>query len=161
MPALQRAPGARSSTVVFDGRLSPQPSGRAMRLVFRAAAWWIVMVTASFLMFTYSNPQPADGVGDVGPLAEPHFVLVPDTDRLPGAWVLFVLGLIGAVELWRCRKIGVLVGAALLSFLVVGGSLNWWQGDREPMAVVGLVLDGLFVAALARPVAWRACRKTI
>jgi hypothetical protein len=121
-----------------------------MKLTLRVTASWIAFLATSFLFFAMG--YRAEGcMSPLPTLAE------SDPARMHGLWLVVVVGMLAAAELWRFRRLGLIAGAAFLLFLSVGSVWNLWQGVREPMALVPLSIDAALALGLMRPNAWRAC----
>jgi hypothetical protein len=129
-----------------------------MRFVLRVAAWWVVITSSAILLLTLTSSVVISNLSLLQSFASMRVVLSPDETRLFGAWIFFVAGVWGAVELWRARRLGLVLGGLLLFVLFVGGSWNWWLGDRQLMALPPLAMHAAMFVALSRPAAWHACR---
>jgi hypothetical protein len=132
-----------------------------MKVLLRATAWWIAIFATSLVVLAQTYPAGVQGGYGGGGCMSGIPTLSDDRGKMLGVWLMFVVAWFAAIELWRLRKAGLIIGAAFLLFLFAGGIRALWLGAWEPMAFVPLAIDALLAASLIRPAAWRACPRLL
>jgi hypothetical protein len=130
-----------------------------MKLILRATAWWTALFATSMVALAKTYPVGEPGGYGGGGCMSGILTLSDEKGKMLGVWLMFVVAWFAAIELWRLRRAGLVIGAVFLLFLVVGGLRALWLGAWEPMAFVPLGIDALLAALLMRPAAWRACTR--
>jgi hypothetical protein len=128
-----------------------------MKVLLRATAWWIALFATSWVVLAHTYPVGESGGLGGGGCMSGFPTLSDERGKMLGVWLMFAVAWFAAIELWRLRRAGLIIGAAFLLFVFAGGLKALWLGAGEPMALVPLGIDALLAASLMRPAAWRAC----
>jgi hypothetical protein len=127
-----------------------------VKLVLRAIAIWILLVSAAVLLVTSERARALDtDQHGIGGAVEPFRA---SEAEVRGAWIFCSVGVAAAIELWRLRKAGLLLASCFLLYLVIGGCSKILHGIGDQASIIAVVIHTIALGQLLRPQVWRFCK---